>query len=125
MLDDFQGILDDKEDQGHLFDLVRARVGIVSEVMQRLRGNLRRKVGVPGEEIKEEEIQIEIEGEKSNTASKTPNKTVESSKFILNEINGVPIMAFKSVDEPNASDIGHFIPLNCGHNGYFSAKEKA
>ena len=27
--------------------------------------------------------------------------------------------------EPTAEEIGHFLPLTCGHNGYFSLKEKA
>lgn len=42
---------------------------------------------------------------------------------ILRNIN-IPRPAFDNIIEPTAEQIGHFILLQCGHNGYFSHKEK-
>ncbi len=33
-------------------------------------------------------------------------------------------MAFDTIEEPTETVAGHFIPLSCGHNGYFTPTEK-
>lgn len=80
MLASLKVILDDKQDEGHLFELVRARVGMIMEVMQSLRETFGRKLGVTRseEEVKVEEIIVEVETPPSAQGVKTPSKVSES-----------------------------------------------
>jgi hypothetical protein len=56
MLASLKVIQEDRQDEGHLFDLVRARVGMLVEVMQNLRETLGRKTGVA--QSGEEEVKV-------------------------------------------------------------------
>ena len=81
MLASLKVIQEDKMDEGYLFDLVRARVGMIFEVMQSLRETFWRKSGVARseEEVKVEEISVEVETIQSAAQGlKTPSKASES-----------------------------------------------
>jgi hypothetical protein len=82
MLASLKVIQDDRQDEGHLFDLVRAHVGMLVEVMQNLRETFRRKSGVAHsgeEEVKVEEIVVEVDTPTlSAPGGKTPSKAGES-----------------------------------------------
>ena len=80
MLASLKVIQEDRQDEGHLFDLVRARVGMLVEVMQSLRETFGRKSGVAQseEEVKVEEIIVEVDTPQSFLGVKTPSKAGES-----------------------------------------------
>eukprot|EP00347_Sterkiella_histriomuscorum_P002157 403369253 len=58
--------------------------------------------------------------ESSVTTSMSAQGHLTPTQFASNE----PRPAFDNILEPTAEQIGHFILLQCGHNGYFSHQEK-
>jgi len=98
-------------EQGFLVDLVRHHVSDVVEVFSQLRSQLRAKM------TDDEDPFEEIERD-----DRTDFKDEVPSTDIKELVLGSEVQP--SLDYPGVKELGHFLPLQCGHNGYLSAQEK-
>ena len=105
-------------EQGFLLDLVRHHASTVVEAFSQLRGQLRAKMrdDEEGALATNPFEEIERDFDRTDFKDEVPNTDIKELAF------GSEPQA--SLDYPGVKELGHFLPLYCGHNGYLSHYEK-